>query len=84
MMSKKQRRKLILEIIDNQIRDNNPPETKQTLDRLISEGFSTEGAKDMIGYVVISEMSDMLKGEETFNEQRFVAALNRLPEMPEE
>jgi len=83
-MNQKQRKKLILGIIDNQIRDNNPPETKQTLDRLISEGFPAEEAKDMIGYVVVSEMSDMLKGEETFNEQRFVAALNRLPEIPEE
>jgi hypothetical protein len=48
-MNKKQMRKIFMEIINNQIRDNTPPETKQTLDRLISENFSEEEAKEMIG-----------------------------------
>ena len=79
-MNKKQMRKMFFEIIDNQIRDNNPPETKQTLDRLISEGFSGEQAKEMIGVVVVSEIFDVLKNEEEFNEQRYIAALNNLPD----
>ncbi len=36
-MNKEQMREMFLDIIDNQIADNDPPETKQTLDRLISE-----------------------------------------------
>ncbi len=83
-MNKKQRRKLILEVVNNQIGANNPPETKQTLGRLIAEGFSKAEAKDMIACVVLSEMFDMLKGEEVYNEQRYVAALNKLPDMPED
>lgn len=79
-MNKKQMRKVFLEIINNQIRDNKPPETKQTLDRLISEGISEKEAKDMIGCVVISEIFDVLKNKEDFNEQRYIAALNKLPE----
>jgi hypothetical protein len=81
-MNKKQMRKIFLEIIDNQIRDNNPPETKQTLDRLISENFSEEEAKNMIGCVVISEIFDVLKNKEEYNEQRYITALNKLPEQP--
>ena len=81
-MDKKQMRKMFLEIIDNQIRDNNPPETKQTLDRLISENFSEEEAKEMIGCVVISEIFDVLKSNKEFNEQRYIDALNKLPEQP--
>ena len=75
-------KKIFMEIIGNQIRDNNPPETKQTLDRLISEGFSEEQAKDMIGCVVISEIFNVLKNKEEYNEQRYVAALNNLPDEP--
>jgi hypothetical protein len=81
-MNKKQMRKIFLEIINNQIRDNNPPETKQTLDRLISEGISEKESMDMIGCVVISEIFDVLKNKEDFNEQRYIAALNKLPEQP--
>jgi hypothetical protein len=81
-MNKKQMRKIFLVIIDNQIRDNNPPETKQTLDRLISEGISEKEGKDMIGGVVISEIFDVLKSKKEFNEERYIAALNKLPEQP--
>ena len=72
-------RKIFLVIIDNQIRDNNPPETKQTLDRLISEGISEKEAKDMIGGVVISEIYEVLKNKKEFDESRYIAALNNLP-----
>ena len=82
MMNKKQMRKIFMEIINNQIRENNPPETKLTLDRLISEGFSERDAMEMIGCVVISEIFDVLKNKEEFNEERYIAELNKLPESP--
>ena len=31
----------ILEVVDNQIRDNDPPETKKTFNRLMKEGNSS-------------------------------------------
>ena len=37
--------KTILQIVDNQIKENNPPETKLTLDRLIKEGHDKIYAK---------------------------------------
>ena len=36
----------------------------------------------MIGGVVVSEIFDVLKNEEEFNEQRYIAALNNLPDKP--
>ena len=81
-MNKKQMRNIFMEIIDNQIRDNSPPETKQTLDRLISEGFSEKDSKDMIGCVIVSEIFDVLKNKEEYNEHRYVTALNNLPNKP--
>ena len=46
----------ILEVVDNQLRANDPPETRQTFDRLISEGYSEEEAKKLIGCVVSEQI----------------------------
>ena len=45
-------RKSFLEIVDNQLRANDPPQTKQTLDRLIREGYSENEARRLISCVV--------------------------------
>jgi len=75
---------MILEVVENQMRDGDPPETKQTYDRLVSEGHSDEDAKRLIGCVVAAEVFDILKRQEAFNPERFVQALNNLPEIPED
>ncbi len=72
----------ILEVVENQMRDNNPPETRQAYDRLMQEGHSKEDAKRLIGCVVSSEVFDILKKQQEFNLERFVQALERLPELP--
>ena len=80
--SKKRRRRMILEVVENQIRDKDPPETRQTLRRLIKEGFSREEAMELIGAVVVNEMYNVLKQKKNFNRKRFVAALRQLPKLP--
>ena len=72
----------ILEVVDNQLRANDPPETRLTLKRLIEEGHSEAEAKDLIGCVVVSEMFDILKNMEEFNLERYRAALEKLPQLP--
>jgi hypothetical protein len=72
----------ILQVVNNQIKANDPPETKQTLDRLLSEGHSEEEAKRLIGCIVSSEIFDILKKQGEFNLERFVGALNALPKLP--
>jgi len=74
----------ILEVVDNQLQANDPPETRQTFDRLISEGYSEEEAKKLIGCVVTSEIFDVLKKKEPFNPERFAKALNELPKLPQD
>ena len=74
----------ILEVVDNQLKANDPPETRQTFDRLISEGYSEEEAKKLIGNVVTVEIFDVLSKQEPFNSKRFVEALNNLPNLPED
>ena len=51
----------ILEVVENQLRNSDPPETKTTHDRLIKEGHSNSEARELIGSVVAAEIFDVLK-----------------------
>ena len=72
----------IIEVVDNQIKSLDPPETKETYDRLLEMGHSEEKAKELIGVVVSAEIFDIIKKKEPFNKERFVKALNKLPDLP--
>ena len=74
----------IMEVVENQLRDHEPPETKQNYERLLAEGFSEDNAKRMIGCVVASEIFDILKHGEAYNPVRFTKALSELPKLPED
>ena len=74
----------ILEIVDNQLADDNPPETRQTFDRLVREGHTPEEARRLIASVVVSEIFEVMQRGEPYNQTRFVAALARLPRLPGE
>ena len=75
-------RAAIFEIIDSQIQDNNPPETRQTLARLLAEGYSKEEGMQLIGSAMTLELFEILKNQETFNETRYIENLYRLPQLP--
>jgi hypothetical protein len=75
--------KVILDVVDNQIRDLNPPATKETFDRLVGEGVPQDEARRLIGCVVASEIFDILKHEQPYDEEQYVKALKKLPELPE-
>ena len=72
----------ILEVVDNQLETLDPPETRQTYDRLVASGISDQEAKRLIGCVVSSEIFDVLKQQQSFDRARFIKALNKLPELP--
>lgn len=74
----------VLTVVDTQIETNDPPEIALTFFRLVNEGYSPSDAKDLIGCVVLSEVFDVMKHGDKFNLQRYVAALNRLPAIPED
>jgi hypothetical protein len=75
-------RTAILEVVENQLRDLTPPETKQTYDRLLAEGHSSDEAKRLIACALVNEMNVMIKENKFFNEERYGATLERLPRMP--
>ena len=75
-------RAAILEVVYNQLRDNTPPETRETFERLQREGHSVDEAKRLIGVVVSYELFDVLKSKQPYNEARFVNSLKQLPKLP--
>jgi hypothetical protein len=75
-------REQIFEIIKSQIESNTPPETKQTLKRLIDSGYSDQDARMLIGQCVGVELFSVLKLEKPFNNDRYVSNLKKLPEEP--
>jgi predicted nucleic-acid-binding protein len=73
---------IIFDIIENQVRDANPPETKQTLERLMQSGYSEEDAKKYIGQCVLVELSRLMKHQRPFDEKKYVQNLLNLPKEP--
>jgi exopolyphosphatase/pppGpp-phosphohydrolase len=68
-----------LEVVENQLRDDDPPETRETFDRLVGEGHTEADAKRLIAAVVLAEIGEVLQTNAPFNHSRFVVALDRLP-----
>ena len=75
-------REAILEVINNQMRDNDPPETKQAFLRLQKEGFSKEETIKLIGCVVASEVFTVLKENRPYDNEKYISALKALPKLP--
>jgi vacuolar-type H+-ATPase subunit B/Vma2 len=75
-------REVLLEVVDNQLRANDPPETRATYDRLMRAGNSSGEAKRLIAIVLIVELNEMLRVERNFDEAGYVAALRALPTLP--
>jgi peroxiredoxin family protein len=75
-------REALFEVIENQIRDETPAETKRTYNRLIANDYSHEETMKLIACVLTTEIFEMLKHREFFNEARYSAALQALPEYP--
>lgn len=71
-------RHTILEIVKNQIKDNTPPDTKKTLNRLLKIGYARKEALNLIGGVVLTEIYDMLKVGKPYDEKKFTNALKKL------
>ena len=78
-MTNRKLKAAVFEVVDNQLRDLNPPETKQTYDRLLSLGYSRSQSRKLIAIVVAAEVFHVMTRKELFHHSRFVAALNRLP-----
>lgn len=81
-MNKDVLKKSMLMAVENQLQSNEPPETAATLQRLMSEGYSRQAALELIATVLISEVFDVVKSDEPYDENRYVTRLRQLPDLP--
>lgn len=72
----------VMEVVETQLETNDPPETRQTLQRLMDQGISEENAKISIAQAVSVEIYDILKNKVEFNRERFTRNLKHLPKEP--
>ena len=72
----------VLEAVDNQLRDLNPPEAKETYDRLTASGISDKEARRLIAVALSAEMFEVLQNKKEYNAQRYIASLRKLPKLP--
>ena len=75
-------RTTILEIVDNQIRNHDPPEALATYERLIGQGHCDEEARRLIGCVIASEVVGVVNESREYDHCRYLAALEALPRLP--
>lgn len=69
-------------VVETQLRDNDPPQVRQTLERLLKTGLSEKDAKKMIRCVAALEIQNIMANKEPFNTARYVESLGRLPKLP--
>ena len=74
----------MLEILETQLCEGTPPETRRTLERLIGAGYPDSGARRLIAYAVVSEIFAVMQRREPYDEARYIAARRRLPVLPED
>jgi hypothetical protein len=77
-------RATFLEVVDSQLEMDDPPETRQTIQRLMNEGISEENAKIYIAQAVVTEVFRIMTYGEEFDADRYRRNLSRLPDPPSE
>jgi len=76
-------KKQFLAIVDQQLSENDPPETLATLERLqTEEGFTRDESRGLIAQCVAQEMTAMMMENEPFNRERYLKLLAELPNPP--
>lgn len=81
-MESNKMRDILFEVIESQIKKNDPPETSETFKRLKVLGFSDFDTKTLIGQCLTVEMYDAMKLGKPYNNARYVKNLQNLPKSP--
>jgi len=68
----------VVDIVENQLKINEPKCTRETFNRLIEVGYLEKQAKEMIASVAIEEIYDVMKIQAPFNEERYSKKLSKL------
>lgn len=79
-MENKNLKKTLLGIVDNQLKSNDPVCTGWAFEQLKNAGYSAREAKEKLSSVVLTEIYDVMRNNQPFDEQRFEKAMMELVE----
>jgi len=68
----------LIDAVENQLRDNNPPVTRETFERLQADGYTTQQAKEKIAAVLIESIYNVLKTNTPHNDAEYEKRLRAL------
>ena len=71
-------KKIILNVVENQLRANDPPITKETLTRLKEAGYTNKQAKEKIAAVVVEYIYLAMHDNIPFNVENYTNDLKKL------
>ena len=69
---------LVLEAVENQLKERRPPETAETLARLKAAGHTEDKAKEKIAAVLVEHMYEVLANQVPFDNEAYVRDLKRI------
>lgn len=74
----------VVEVIENQLKNNEPAEVQRTLDRLMKMGETRENTIRYIACAFSIEIYEAIKNGSPYDEKRYVRNLKKLPTLPDE
>lgn len=75
--SKKRLRSSIIEAVENQLRDNNPPFVAEIFSSLQRKGCCRRQARTVIASVLLEEIYDVARGTREYDEKKYEKALRK-------
>lgn len=70
--------KLIQQAVEQQLTDDDPPETRQALERLVKNGRDRESSKELIAGVIAEEIYRAMEEDRCFDPKVYKEMLSRL------
>ena len=75
-------REALFEAIENQMKEDEPRETKVTFHRLLAAGYSRKETMKLLACVLLVELYDMVRDNRLYEEASYVKKLQALPQLP--
>jgi len=76
-------RRAFLRVVEVQLEDGNPPETRETLDRLMRLGYSEAAARKLIASAVAAAVWRVQGARQADDAAAYIRDLAALPKLPE-
>lgn len=71
-------KRTLLAVVDNQLRDNDPPITRETFERLQSAGYTAKESKEKIAAILIEDIYEVMTTKKPHNKIKYEKRLKEL------